>query len=35
MCDAFPANGLHSALHGEAPHGIRNPHSIVLRAAES
>ena len=31
----FPANGLHSALHGEALHDIRNPHSIVLRAAES
>ena len=31
----FPANGLHSALHGEARQHIRNPHSIVLRAAES
>ena len=27
----FPANGLHSALHGEARQHIRNPHSIVLR----
>ena len=27
--------GLHSALHGEALEHIRNPHSIVLRAAES
>ena len=31
----FPANGLHSALHGEALQHIRNQHSIVLRAAES
>jgi hypothetical protein len=35
LCGALPANGLNSALHGEALHGIRNPHSIVLRAAES
>ena len=35
LCGAFPANGLHSALHGEALQHIRNPHSIVLRAAES
>jgi hypothetical protein len=35
LCRALPANGLHSALHGEALQHIRNPHSIVLRAAES
>ncbi len=32
---AFPANGQHSALHGEAAQQIRKQHSIVLRAAES
>jgi hypothetical protein len=35
MLDGVLATGLHSALHGKALQHIRNPHSIVLRAAES